>query len=839
MWWIWIIMAGIILLSILFRRVKSIKRRGFNRRRLASLSESIIRYNEQLDSAAAVYNDMGLDGDKIVNDIGLVRTDCMALPDENGNCPNPSFVLNNGCCQLKDSTDSGGGIDKLEFINELAIGYISGEIIEAVGSAIFVKGPDYLMKQVIEEATSQRARKEGTGFIIEEATEEATERGMKKLLIKTADGKITDAITYSIKEGTEAAMKKASKALIKQMTGKLLQEILEKVIGRIISNAIAKVITKSLAFMARIMLMMSFGPVGVMGAVIDVLMEIPDLFDFAGFNLYSSNQINLKLRNSCEYNFAKSLENANAKYPQLFDLSQVYPKEVQSTIEAVQGAYIELVIEEVILLPGGIEELIIPTGDTPIFDNAYQNLLDRDHLAFNLMFHDVLNSILPVDRPYEIKLYTSFSAPMINAVSLTEDSAKRWNDEHTEEWFNYLSGDLEYKEGEGPPLSIVFTDKYGVVNTDSENQDSDTPEMIDRTLPGGRVPLAGVHYMVMKECLDKRSPMRMPRSADRSGDGIVTDVVSGMMELQFTGSGSLNPSSYGVTFNSETRTCKFTPSYCREVGLKYIASGASGTSDCKLWPGQYEAELIFGTSLTRGFIKWGNDPGKELKDGFQETIINMWQNPERWGDQYRNITIRSGDMIKNGAEGLLRRAANFSDEFAKNPATAVGNFGVDAYERGTEVALLINPTTYAHQACETLGGTAGTLCTTGVVLAFPPLSLVYGLVSLERNLGIFNAIGLGGNNPYNPIFFQLDEMGNEKASHEHKDVNDKKKIEEGTVVIFFNHLNKGNKPDGDEYYAKIFRNGRMVANTLKPNKETKLLDVSEYADGRHIIIFKH
>ena len=78
----------------------------------------------------------------------------------------------------------------------------------------------------------------------------------------------------------------------------------------------------------------------------------------------------------------------------------------------------------------------------------------------------------------------------------------------------------------------------------------------------------------------------------------------------------VNPFDYGVKFNSETGTCKYTPEYCARMGLEYQSGGIT---DCDYYEGQEVAEMLFGTALTRYAILGANDY-EEFRKGVLKKI---------------------------------------------------------------------------------------------------------------------------------------------------------------------------------------------------------------------------
>lgn len=829
-----ILLAVVVALSVTSFKKK--RKRLIERRSVPTLDETVDIYDEQISSAESVFNNAGLDGEDIISSLGLRRTSCMIPLMENGEC-GPGFVKQGDCCALsEEEVKSSRYQQEMEFVAEFAKGHLAGEIAEAAGK--------FILKTSGQKFFEIAVKQEASEWILEEGTQEGTRRLMKR--------GTNESVEFVAEESLQEIMKRVSTRAMAQVLEKAMKEFVQKVIKNVIARAVAFVMVKIAAWIARFMMFMSTGIGGVLLSTIDTLSTALDFMDFSGFNLYSSNSLNLKLRDLCEYNYAKAMQDADLPYPSVLELSQVYPIEYETVKDLVKTEFAGDAITRAFDVPGGADEVISflsgDAEDIPIITSKLEEVMGEKHREVNELVYDLMKDALDKMEgtpKYNIHYYPDFSAPYRNAVSLTKESAQQWNEDHYEEWFDFLSGEKEYdvEKGEGPPLSVVFTKYYGVVNPNNPDQDSSNPDMIQQSL-SSPVPLAGSHYIVMKECLSRRAPMRMPREARRSGEGIMSDIAAGLMELQYAGSASLTPSKFGVTFDNDKRTCKFTPRYCEHVGLKYDAAGAQGTSDCKLWPGQYEAELIFGTAITRGAIKFGNNPEKEMKDFFQETVINIWEDPTRWAQQPRDVLIRTGDMAKNAALGIGQRAKNFGESFGKNPPKAVADTAVEVVQKGMEVQNLVNPFAHAHRGCQSIGGTGGTACSVAVAAVFPPASIMLGLSTLDKEIGatreLGKVFGVGSNNPYNPIFFQVDSQGQEIDSHEHKDVNNMKIIKSDTAALYFKYLRKGGGTTGDRYYVRIYdRNNSLVKDNLYPDESTKLVDLTSYNNGSYKIMLKH
>ena len=69
----------------------------------------------------------------------------------------------------------------------------------------------------------------------------------------------------------------------------------------------------------------------------------------------------------------------------------------------------------------------------------------------------------------------------------------------------------------------------------------------------------------------------------------------------------VDPKDYGVTFNPDTGVCNFTRQYCNRFGLEHRKSGDHNPriNDCYMVAGSGLAELLLGTTITRGVLMAG------------------------------------------------------------------------------------------------------------------------------------------------------------------------------------------------------------------------------------------
>jgi hypothetical protein len=119
---------------------------------------------------------------------------------------------------------------------------------------------------------------------------------------------------------------------------------------------------------------------------------------------------------------------------------------------------------------------------------------------------------------------------------------------------------------------------------------------------------------------------------------------------------TINLYDYGVRLDPNTGTCRFTPQYCKKMGMKY---DGSGDTNCKNYPGQKVAEMIFGTTVTRGAIKTANDAKKNIKKNLKDLTSG---NPKKMAKAAVKMVVDPFGINKKIAKG----GAKFAKSAAKN-----------------------------------------------------------------------------------------------------------------------------------------------------------------------------
>jgi len=853
------------------------------RRKFLNVKDAETAFIEQTENTKKAIQDVGFDEEttaEFLADLGLPdpkglkeKINCLVYPDEQGACPNESFIISeSGCCELKNAT--GGGDALVGFVKEMAVGHVVGEAAETFIKYVAkqpaelmakhaLKQSGFVVKQGVKQGTKQIVN-QATGEVIEFATEQTTEQLIKqatKLAAKKASQK-------SVETGVKVAAKTAVKTSFAKMISQLIAKIIKKIIAILTSRIAAMVFKMAVAVATGI---------GAAYAAMDALSMFLDFMDFSGYNLYSSNSVNVKLRNSLEYNYQKMMVEAGMTYPQLLDISMMYPEEHKLATQNMQTKMMGELITTV--PPNQLMALI--EGD-PSTDVIVQNYSKENHLKINQWIYDDLLELIPPHRrakEYDFKMYESFSAQDVSCISLTKESALKWNETQREGWFKYINNatkqdpeadEREWKnhireklgmEGEilletySPPLACAFTDTYGAIDETVPNQDASNPSM-KQVKMDQEYPIAGLYFILIKECEGVRTPTLMPRSSMEGKEkDLMTNLAAGMMELQVMGDARLDPSVHGVRWNNETRVCKFTPDYCDRVGLKYTSTGADGNSDCKLWPGQEIAELIFGTTITRGFIRYGENPEDFGDDFASYSGVKVLYDPKGYYEDKKKEFQRYYNITKTVALKITNRAEEFAEDFYNDPVGAVMKVG----KQVGNVIEMINPLNLGLQLTGSVACGGNKDCKSAVkaiqYVILPSQGFAAAVGSLDDAIGITSklkdmtkpitdaskaltsALGISlvkskKKPPPPTIFFQIAILGSGEdaditVTGEHNELmvdNEHSRLAHNTVAVYFTETEDD---DGNKYWLEIRTSSERIRVEKQYPNEEGIVDIPE------------
>ncbi len=359
------------------------------------------------------------------------------------------------------------------------------------------------------------------------------------------------------------------------------------------------------------------GPIGWAWLAWEIVGTILDIVDVGGYNLFTANSLNVLSRNALEFAMQNLCKSENIDYPMMFTLGQVFEKEFTDVNALYMEEIIPRAMELMLADPKGIDafiELLTSSFDETVEMSeessellgefmekvAAENLTKRDNF-----YYDNLLELLPNDKKSYIQKYPHMSTEKTIGVSLSEEGCNWWNDQHKQTWFentSVLDRGRPPPKDYLPPLAAVFTQYYGVLD-EKDPGTEEQPNMVEKELTAP-APLCLPMGVMFAYCEKSRTHK----------NAVV----------------AVTPSDFGVKFDPSTRVCKYTKNYCDRFGMKYI--DANGSTDCELYEGQYIAELIFGTILTRGVIKLFNEGIGGIKYSHHECtddeIRMVFKNPD-------------------------------------------------------------------------------------------------------------------------------------------------------------------------------------------------------------------
>lgn len=407
-----------------------------------------------------------------------------------------------------------------------------------------------------------------------------------------------EAIAEAKERGASAASKRLSAELTDEVIGQATERTkraLSKLVSRSVSKSIVKggasistrVGIKMAAFGIKALTRLTSGPVGLAIFAFDMASLGLDIFDPAGYELYVENEENVKVRSQLEY--AMQLASGGGDYPILFPVELLYKDAWEVAYTAVSNEYNNMVLDTLgegemiqfvralLIEQGWIEDDGSTDTISDIISDRQEQLMNRDPVERDSKLLEKMYEILPLQARDYITHYRYMSSPSRIGITLTKAGADVWNQRNYETWMSWDSNSSRI-----PPLVAVHSNKYRTLNIGNPGTASE-PNLVERTLPQATTYVMP-WYMLFQLC-------EKPR---RGG-------------LTSATSTSINPRSYGVEFDPHTGRCVFTPSYCAHFGMQYKGGGET---DCDLYAGQSEAETIFGKTVTRSFIKFGNAVGK-------------------------------------------------------------------------------------------------------------------------------------------------------------------------------------------------------------------------------------
>lgn len=466
--------------------------------------------------------------------------------------------------------------------------------------------------------------------------------------------KITESILYSVAlsyafSKTVSGLYAASKQGVK-ITRSAVQGI-SRSMGRVASRGASRAATRTstrygLRLLTRAAAKVGMGPVGLAVLAMELVSFGLDMADPFGFNSYQANKVSKNMRNAYEVEVQKSTMEGTLEertdYPIVFPLALAYPEHNDDFFEAYMARFtvdaMELIPED--QLTNVIVNLLLGEGANAIlseeeienaakaFENAFQMVdavkrVERDDFIYSFYKDKGLDE--------KIERVPFMSTARRYGVTLSKDGCDDYNTRMEPDHKKYASMHDRYGENEKclERLSSAVCEQRldEIVDTteleagtlilgDSQRCQWDENEGVDGTCidaaaekypEGGYTPLVALYtdtYRVVDPANpgEKSTPnvleKKLPRKCALASP--LGAVVEHCMEL--------NSHYNGVKFNYETGYCDYSSDFCKSYGMKFV------DNDCELYPGQEEAQIIFGTTVTNFSIIVGTKAGEFFSD---------------------------------------------------------------------------------------------------------------------------------------------------------------------------------------------------------------------------------
>ena len=383
-----------------------------------------------------------------------------------------------------------------------------------------------------------------------------------------------------------------------RLGGRLMARLVARVsvkLARLGTILAKKLITKGISIVAKKLSMLVTsakvgGPVAVALIAIELMFALTDIMDPKGYSTYTENAALDKIRNSIDYNFQDYCSREGLPWPFIIPVSSMYEDEFAEAYESTVADYLQGAIKYVMdsdepshvdimvnmiltgLSTGG--DLYMSDSDMGLTENDENELgeiamqLMDDNIAIrDLTLYNKLKKL--VDDEEMIDIYPEVATKKQFGISLSKKGVDLWNQQN---YRNYLTQNPTTLEGRTDiSMACLYSDEYRSLNISNPGT-ADNPNMTIKKL-SKPVPLYGLYGMLVYYCAGTKTT------------GTLTQI------------GTVNPDAMGVKFNFETGNCDYSDSYCDYMGMVYYEDG--DIKDCKLRPGQKEAEFILGEYMVR------------------------------------------------------------------------------------------------------------------------------------------------------------------------------------------------------------------------------------------------
>jgi len=438
----------------------------------------------------------------------------------------------------------------------------------------------------------------------------------------------------------EKLAKTAGKKFASKLGTKVGSKLVSRAVGKLAGKLGTKMAAKGAIIGAKMAKNASMGPVGAAMMVFDIVSMALDFADVGGYATFTANSVNTRTRNGIEFQLESIAKANNMDYPMLFPVGDAFPKEYEAVSNKISAHFMKDILDDISKNdPKAIEDLIgatikaeetgedfeIPESFIELFGKTYDSVTKRKHMERDRFIYDEMRKVLPDNLKDHIENFTHMSTPNRMGVSLSKKGADAWNAKHRNEFLDKFDAlkPKELPEDYKQPMYAMYTQNYRVVNKSNPGK-ADNPNMVTRRLSKPAT-IGGYYGMLVAYC-------EKPRK---------------------TSGKTINLYDYGVRFDPNTGTCRFTQQYCKKMGMKY---DGSGDTNCKNYPGQKVAEMIFGTTVTRGAIKTANDAKKNIKKNLSDLTSG---NPKKMAKAAVKMVVDPFGINKKIAKGAVKAGKSY------------------------------------------------------------------------------------------------------------------------------------------------------------------------------------
>jgi hypothetical protein len=409
----------------------------------------------------------------------------------------------------------------------------------------------------------------------------------------------------------------------------IIDELIEELILRgiqlmqkILAKCIAMAIKAGSQMLMKLATMAMAGPVGWALMAFDMLSMAIDFLDPKGYDMFSANSVLQRKAEVGAYTQWTYTSLDKRSWPVMISMEQIWPTVYEKFINPALMEKYELPAFALLLDEYGSNEALsalIEAADGS-FGKAFEPHLDaiqgknpaeRDELIISAL-RDGINE----SEQEDVMLIPAMSLPDRIGITITQKKCESWNKQNLPAWLQFLNN-----------LTGTETNKYVsktgklVPNEDADGNPLPPPPFANWTdwcyVPDkermeteawteGEPPMKKVKLKDLKEVkANNPSGADVWCALDSTDMSSCFAMCTGKKERESDlGKEDFvsDPSKFGVRW--ENGECIYTKKYCESINLEFK------NNDCKMYAGQGAAEAIFGATITREFINWGNDISK-------------------------------------------------------------------------------------------------------------------------------------------------------------------------------------------------------------------------------------